>query len=340
MRKVSDRGGHRILVTGAGGFVGRWMLRELAARIGPGDEIIAAFHNSEALREAHASVEVDLTHSGEVSELIAAAKPTAIIHLAAISAVSAAVRDPGAAWDVNVKATHYLADAFRRREPRGRFVYVGSGEVYGGDADGRARIDETTSLKPRNLYAVTKAAADLLIAQMSWEGLDAIRFRPFNHTGPGQGIEFVISSFCAQIAKIEAGLQEPVISVGDLSAMRDFCDVRDVVRAYADAALAREIVAPVVNLASGNSSSIQAMLDILLGMSTTPIEVRVDPARLRAAEPVRPDIDISLARTALNWQARIPLHQTLQDALSGWRSVVDTPAASQAPEPPRPGANR
>lgn len=335
---MSSRDGHRILVTGAGGFVGRWLLRELAGRLSAGDQIIAAFHKQAPSREAHVAFDVDLTQAAKVSELITAAKPTAVIHLAAVSAVTAAARDPGTAWDVNVKSTHYLAEAFRRQVPHGRFVYISSGEVYGGDADGRPAIDETTSLKPRNLYAVTKAAADLLIAQMAWEGLDAIRFRPFNHIGPGQGTDFAISSFSAQIAKIEAGLEEPVISVGDLSAMRDFCDVRDVVRAYADAALAATAAVPVVNLASGHSSSMRAILDTLLGMATKPIDVRVDPARLRASEPARPDVDTTLAKSALNWQARIPLGESLRDVLSVWRSTVDatvdTPRASAPPQQP------
>lgn len=337
---MSSKDGHRILVTGAGGFVGRWLLRELAGRLGREDQIIATVHHQEPICDAQVSVEVDLADANRVSELIASTRPTAVIHLAAISAISAAAREPAVAWDVNVKSTQYLASAFRAAEPDGRFVYIGSGEVYGGDADGRHKIDETTSLKPRNLYAVTKAAADLLIGQMIGDGLDAIRFRPFNHIGPGQGVEFAISSFCAQIANIEAGLQEPVISVGDLSAMRDFCDVRDVVRAYADAALAATIVAPVVNLASGHSSSMRAILDILLSMSMTPIDVRIDPTRLRPAEGVRPDVDVSLAKEALAWQARIPIRQSLQDVLSVWRSR--TGAASEPLQPcnsRQPGAN-
>ena len=234
---MSGEPGHRILVTGAGGFVGGWLLRELRVRLGEADRIVSTYRDANEAKADPGGIVLDLADRDAIGRTVAQTRPTALIHLAAISAVGAVARDPDAAWDVNVKATHHLATALLQHAPQARFIQIGSGEVYGGSAAaGADLIDEAAPLQPHNLYAVTKAAADLLIGQMAAQGLDAVRFRTFNHTGPGQATDFAVPAFAAQIARIEAGLQEPVIFVGDLAAMRDFCDVRDVVRAYAQAA--------------------------------------------------------------------------------------------------------
>lgn len=325
---MSGEPGHRILVTGAGGFVGNWLLRELRARLGEADRIVSTYRDANEAKADRGGMVLDLADRDAIDRVVAETQPTALIHLAAISAVGAVARDPDAAWDINVKATHHLATALLQHAPQARFVQIGSGEVYGGTAAaGAALIDEAAPLRPHNLYAVTKAAADLLIGQMAGQGLDAIRFRTFNHTGPGQATDFAVPAFAAQIARIEAGLQEPVISVGDLAAMRDFCDVRDVVRAYAQAALAERRPAGVINLARGRSCSVRSVLDRLLALSDAPIEIRVDPARLRAPEPPRPDVDVSLAAQTLGWRPEIALDDTLRDVLDHWRRTV---AADQA----------
>jgi GDP-4-dehydro-6-deoxy-D-mannose reductase len=320
---MSGGSGHRILVTGAGGFVGGWLLRALRGLLGESDRIVPTVRDASELGPEHGAMVLDLADRDAIDRTVAEAQPTALIHLAAISAVGAVARDPDAAWDINVKATHHLASALLRHCPRARFVQIGSGEVYGGSvAAGASLTDENAPLRPHTLYAVTKAAADLLIGQMQGQGLDAVRFRTFNHTGPGQGTDFAVPAFAAQVARIEAGLQEPVIAVGDLAAMRDFCDVRDVVRAYARAALCEPAPAPVINIAGGRSCSVRSVLDRLLALSGARIEIRVDPARLRAPEPPRPDVDVSLASRALGWRPEIPLEDTLRAVLDHWRQVV------------------
>ena len=320
---MSGEPGHRILVTGAGGFVGGWLLRELRVRLGEADRIVSTYRDANEAKADPGGIVLDLADRDAIGRTVAQTRPTALIHLAAISAVGAVARDPDAAWDVNVKATHHLATALLQHAPQARFIQIGSGEVYGGSAAaGADLIDEAAPLQPHNLYAVTKAAADLLIGQMAAQGLDAVRFRTFNHTGPGQATDFAVPAFAAQIARIEAGLQEPVIFVGDLAAMRDFCDVRDVVRAYAQAALARRRPAPVINLAGGHSCSVRSVLDRLLALSDATIEIHVDPARLRTPEPPRPDVDVSLAGKTLGWRPEIPLEETLRDVLDHWRGIV------------------
>jgi GDP-4-dehydro-6-deoxy-D-mannose reductase len=166
--------------------------------------------------------------------------------------------------------------------PDARFVFVGSAEAYGREFKGGA-LKEDSGFSPMNPYAASKAAGDILVRQQAVDGLRTIVLRPFNHVGPGQRQDFVVSAFCSQIARIERGLQEPIIQVGNLEARRDFLDVRDVLDAYvAVVGEGRDIPAgSVFNLASGRTVTIREVLDDLLSLSDIAIDVRVDPARLR-----------------------------------------------------------
>lgn len=152
-------------------------------------------------------------------------------------------------------------------------------------------------------------------------GLKTIRTRPFNHIGPRQNDRFAASSFAHQIARIEAGLQEPVLRVGNLSAERDFTDVRDMVRAYR-LAVERGTPGQVYNIGSGRAVAMQTLLDTLLSLSSTHISVETDPARMRPVDVPRVVCDNSRFQTATGWQAEIPLQQTLRDILDDWREQV------------------
>ena len=155
-----------------------------------------------------------------------------MVHLAAIPTIAGAVADPAAAWRVNVMGTLDLARAIHQYAPECTLIFAGSAEAYGATARQGVPLKETDPLQPLNEYAATKAAADLALGALAANGLRVIRFRPFNHTGPGQTDEFVVPAFASQIARIEKGAQPPVMMVGNLDAQRDFLDVRDVVDAY------------------------------------------------------------------------------------------------------------
>ncbi|WP_333835303.1 GDP-mannose 4,6-dehydratase, partial [Rubrimonas sp.] len=165
---------------------------------------------------------------------------------------------------------------------------------------------------------------DLLVGQFAEEGLDAIRFRPFNHTGPGQDERFVAPAFAAQIARIEAGKAPPAIRVGNLDAERDFLDVRDVVEAYASALLGARSIAPgtVINLASGAPRRIRDLLDALRARARAPVAVETDPTRLRPSDTPRTAGDAARARAMLDWAPRIPWETTLDDLLADWRARI------------------
>ncbi|RUW00531.1 MAG: NAD-dependent epimerase/dehydratase family protein [Mesorhizobium sp.] len=306
---------HRILVTGASGFVGTALL-QLLEREHAGCKVFA-FGHGEGQRNP-----IDLRDRDAVDGAVREIQPTALVHLAAVAAPSDARNAPRHAWDVNVTGTMNLAESVMRHAPEARIVYVGSSEAYGASFQNPAGpLTENAPLRPVNIYGSTKAAADIMIGQLSYEGLRAIRFRPFNHTGPGQSDTYVVSDFARQVAEILSGKREPVIHVGNLEAERDFLDVRDVVRAYAAAAIRVSETGPdcVYNIASGRPRRIRDILDALIVQSGIDIEVREDPAKLRPNEIPIAYGDASKARAELNWTPLVPFEQTLADVLGYWR---------------------
>ncbi|MET3889507.1 GDP-4-dehydro-6-deoxy-D-mannose reductase [Bosea sp. OAE506] len=318
------RAAPRILVTGAGGFVGSVLLQRLSARL-PADACIhAAGHAGDDGRII--ALDLDVTDYGAVERAVISARPDAVMHLAAVSAFQMARNDPLRAWQVNLTGTLNLATAIMTHAPEALLVFAGTSEAYG-DTFNRSTqpIDESAALLPRSLYAATKAAADIALGQMAHDGLNVVRFRPFNHTGPGQIESFVVPAFAAQIARIEAGLAAPVIEVGNLDAQRDFLDVRDVVSAYEAVLLDKPVsTGAVFNLSSGQPRRIGDILNQLLAMSTVGIEVRIDPARLRPNEVPVVAGDSSHARSILGWQPRLPWETTLEGVLEGFRRSSGT----------------
>ncbi|WP_244620054.1 GDP-mannose 4,6-dehydratase [Mesorhizobium sp. NFR06] len=308
---------HRILITGASGFVGTALL-QLLEREHAGCKVFA-LGNGEGRRNP-----IDLRDREAIDDAVREIQPTALVHLAAVAAPSDARNAPRHAWDVNVTGTMNLAESVMRHAPEARFVYVGSSEAYGASfKSATAPVTENAPLRPVNVYGATKAAADLMIGQMSYDGLRAIRFRPFNHTGPGQSNTYVVSDFARQVAEIRSGKGEPVIHVGNLEAERDFLDVRDVVRAYAIAAIQDSETGPdcVYNIASGRPRRIRDVLDALIAQSGIDIEVRTDTQRLRSNEIPVACGDASKARERLNWTPLVPFEQTIADVLEYWRRI-------------------
>jgi len=193
-------------------------------------------------------------------------------------------------------------------------IHVGTGQVYGSSPAGQP-LREDSLLIPTNAYTASKAAADLALGAFRDNGLRCIRFRPFNHTGPGQSSDYVVPGFAWQVARIEAGLQPPVIQVGNLDVERDFLDVRDVVSAYARAVRRSSTIPPgtIFNLASGVPRRIQSILDTLIGFARQPITVSQDRARMRPHDVPTFVGDATHARQALDWNPTFALEQTLRD---------------------------
>ena len=302
---------HRILMTGATGFVGLHLNDALRSGAYGRCDVIALSYDS--------GNGVDIQDATAIERAVRETAPTAIVHLAAIAAPADAKRSPRLAWDVNLTGTFNIADAAMRHAPDAVFVHAGSSEAYGETFIGSsAPLDEDCPLKPQTVYAATKAACDIMISQMARDGLQAIRFRPFNHTGPGQGTAYVVPAFARQVAEIMVGGGERVVHVGNLDVERDFTDVRDIVRAYAMAAThgprspKKDMV---FNLASGRPWRIRAVLEHLITASGIAIEIVVDPERVRTSEMPYVAGDASRAAEAFGWIPEIPFEETLADVL-------------------------
>jgi GDP-4-dehydro-6-deoxy-D-mannose reductase len=299
----------RILVTGAAGFVGGHLLPVLASAFP--DAIITPSN-------------FDIRDPAAMRAALRADPPDACVHLAAIAAIPAAQQDPDAAWQVNLHGTLGLARALLAEAPQCTLLHVSTADAYGRSFRSGAPATEATALAPMNIYGATKAAADLALGAMIGDGLQVIRVRPFNHTGPGQSAAFVVAAFARQVARIAAGLQPPVLQVGALDSWRDFLDVRDVCAAYA-LCLARRADIPngaILNIASGTARRVGDILTALLSIGAVDATIATDSARLRPSEIPTAIGDAAAAHRLLGWAPQIAWETTLADTLADWRRRV------------------
>jgi len=300
-----------VLVTGARGFVGRYLLSALQDRLGA-EAIVHCL-------DRHGPEAVDLLDAGQVRALVARTQPDLIMHLAAQSSVGQSAGTAAATWRVNVGGTVNLAEAVADECPYATFAFSSSAEIYG-SAFNRGQVDETTPPAPQSVYARTKHAAEQALADTLRPENRLIIFRPTNHSGAGQDGRFVLPAFAEQVAAIEAGQRPATMQVGSLTAERDFLDVRDVVDAYVQVlATPGGSARQTYNIASGHPVPIARLLDHLLELSSVPVTVESDPARMRPSEVARTEVASDRIRALTGWAPRIALHDTVRDVLEGYR---------------------
>ena len=313
----------RILITGVGGFVGKHLSNYIL-------ETFAGAEIHGTILEGLPAVDnpaitchfIDLKREDSVFELINQIRPEQIYHLAAQASPKRSFVEPWETLDNNIHSQLNIIQACLKNNIKPRTLIISSAEIYGPVRPEQMPVGENMPFKPTNPYGVSKVAQDMLGLQyfLSHQ-FPILRVRPFNHTGPGQSEGFVAVDFALQIARIETGKQPPIMEVGNLSAQRDFCDVRDVVRAYG-LLMERGEAGGVYNVASGKAYSIQSLLDILLGYSNARIEVRHDPARMMPIDVPVIQGDASLLQKTTGWQPTIPFEQTLLDVLNDCRERV------------------
>ena len=307
----------RVLVTGAAGFVGGHLVRELLAA---GHEVattdaLPAGHPATAALPDYAPA--DLRDPAALRALVRATRPDAAIHLAAISFVPDAAKDPALLEAVNVGGPCNLAEALLAEAPAARMLFISSAQVYGAAAEpGAPALGEDAPIAPDTPYARSKAAAERALARLAAErGLRLVVVRPANHTGPGQSPKFVAPAFARQaLAAARGELRE--IRVGNLDSVRDFSDVRDVARAYR-LALERGADGALYNVSSGALLRIGDLLSRLLalaGAAGTPVVP--DPALYRPTDAV-PALSTARLRADTGWEPAIPIDRTLRDLLAG-----------------------
>jgi GDP-4-dehydro-6-deoxy-D-mannose reductase len=317
----------KVLITGVGGFVGSHLV-DFLRREQPSAEIVGLTRPHGGAGSAPAVglrlLEADLNDPAALEPVLDAIAPDRVIHLAGQSSVHVSWLDPGGTLRTNVLGFVHLVDALRRRGLAPALLVVGSAEEYGAVAPGDLPLREDAPLLPASPYATSKAAQGLLAAEYArGTGLPVVRTRTFHHTGPGRGEAFAESSFARQIAEIEAGLREPVLFVGNLEAVRDYTDVRDVIRAYwALLDRAPEIRGGVVNVCSGRGYKIRELLEALLARAQVRLEVRVDKERLRPSDVPAQVGDPKRLKALTGWEPRIHLEQSLHELLDDWRARV------------------
>lgn len=314
----------RALITGADGFVGGHLCSYLLEHTDwhltgtVFDPTPEPASHSKRVRVCP----IDLRDRESVDSLVEGTQPDFLFHLAAQSSIPTSLSAPWDTLENNIRSELNLLEAVRRSGHATVFLVVGSNEEYGKPRAEELPQTESSPLRPNNPYAVSKVAQDYLGLQyyLAYD-VQVVRVRPFNHTGPGQSARFVAPAFASQIAGIEAGLQEPVMRVGNLSTSRDFTDVRDIVRAYY-LAVTQGQPGEVYNLASGKPRSIAALLETLLEYADVDIQIEKDPARYRPVDVAVVYGSADRFHQCTGWKPEIPFEVTLRDTLAYWRERV------------------
>lgn len=273
----------KVLVTGAGGFVGEYLVKLLKAH--NHDIVAIGINNGTFLKELSIPTHVvNILDYPVLRETMQNVVPDAVIHLAAVSNVPISWNKPGLTIDVNIHGTVNVLQALYEVNPKAKFLNIGSSDEYGLTAKCGKPLTEDMPCQPQNPYSISKYCTEQMVLQLGKKyGMNVISTRSFNHFGPGQAKGFVVSDFASQIKAIEAGEQEAVIRVGDLSAARDFTFISDVVEAYVSL-IEKDVESGVYNVCSGKAMTVQEILDMMLHLSSKEIKVEIDEGKFRPSE--------------------------------------------------------
>lgn len=313
----------KALITGITGFVGSYLAEKL---VEIGKYEVSGTHMSDDLTNVSSVKDkldlhkVDLQNKQAVDDLINTIAPDVVFHLAALTSPAQSFDDPVGFITNNIIIEVNLFEAVKKAGISPKILIASSAEIYGAVKPEDVPINERVPFNPVNPYAVSKVAQDRLGYQYSVSAkMNIVIARPYNHVGPRQAPIFVVSEFAKKIADIEKGKGEALIKVGNLSAKRDFTDVRDVVRAYMDL-IEKGEKGEAYNIGSGRSIKIEDILNKLLSFSEKTIKVEVDPAKLRPIDVPELVCDSSKIHEATGWQPEIDIDTTLKETLEYWRN--------------------
>lgn len=312
---MADKIKKKALIIGGAGFVGGYLARHLRDDLGY-ETIITKLRSETINAEGFEIRDLDILDRANTENVLSDIKADVIFHLAAQSSVAVSWKNPQLTVNVNVTGCLNILESVRSMEGYSpKILLIGSGEEYGLLPKGTSLVSEETPINPGNPYAVSKAAQNMFGALYSKVyGMRIVMVRAFNHIGAGQLPQFVTADFCRQAAEIVCGKRENVIRTGNLSAKRDFTDVRDVVRAYGMLA-EKGRDGETYNVGSGKSISIEELLCKIIELSGVSIKREIDPKRLRPSDIPEIRADISKLQRDTGWSPQIELSQTLGEML-------------------------
>lgn len=307
----------KALITGINGFVGKYLAKLLLEK---GYEIYGSVIEDNVVMDDITLFKMDLLNKEEVLNTIKAIKPDHIYHLAGQSAVGLSWKAPVLTMNVNVNGTINLLDSIREENLDTKVLIIGSSDEYGVIKPEECPINENHELNASSPYAISKVTQENM-ARLYVKAYDMkiIMVRAFNHIGPMQSKNFVVSDFASRIADIEKG-KEKVLKVGNLEAYRDFTDVRDIVRGY-NMLMEKGTIGEIYNIGSGNPFKVQDILDTLIELSTKDIKVEIDTEKLRPSDVPIIQCDNSKIQNHVGWEPIFDIKDTLKDTLDYWRNM-------------------
>jgi GDP-4-dehydro-6-deoxy-D-mannose reductase len=311
---------HRILVTGARGFIARPLAAELASL---GHEVVGLQHDQPAVAQSPEGVvrliSCDLVNAAQTADVIADVEPSVVVHLAA-GRVGIEIESVQSVASDDLAMTRNLLGALGRSHSVRHVLFASSAAVY--DPSAPMPVAETAAIQPRSPYGASKAAAETLIREFARRPCAVTVLRFANVVGPGERRPSVVSSVSRQIAEIESGKRAASIKHGRLDEARDLVDVRDVARAIASCCQLDPLGSRTYNVGTGNAVAISDVVNSLAGMARIPVRLALDPALVRPGPALRIALDPSALRAAVGWRAEVPLERSLADVLNSWRDQV------------------
>lgn len=313
----------RALISGGTGFVGSFLASLLADQGVEVSVLSKKRHNEQVELDSRVRCqEGDIRSKPTVDQAVQETHPDEIYHLAAISSIPYSWKHPKLTFEVNVLGSANIFQASISLLRPARVLNVSTGQVYGSRGEGSAIFDENAPVRPGTPYATSKAMVELLAHQfVESNGAWIVTARSFNHVGPGQSTEFVLSNFARQFALIEAGQSPPLLRVGNLDVERDFTDVRDVVRAY-QLLLKKGKPGSAYNVCSGHPHRIASAVSILQAITSIRVDVKVDSDKLRSTDLRSVCGDPSKLKAETGWEPTISFEDSLRDLLDYWRQRV------------------
>lgn len=312
---------NRLLIIGGSGFVGGHLISEMKSEL-EYEIHVTVLPNEYIERDDVAVHRLDITNEFQVKELIHEVRPDAVIHLAALSSVGLSWKRPCLTVNININGVLHVLNAIRKECKDAKVLLIGTSEEYGIIQEKCNPIEEEMPTNPQNIYAVTKNAQNQIGKLFSKAyGMNIVMTRSFNHIGPNQALGFVMSDFCKQAVDAEKGTGSQTISVGNLSARRDFTDVRDVVRAYR-LLLQKGVSGETYNVGTGKAIEIRQLLDLIISKAKVKIKVEIDEQKFRPIDVPVIEANTKKIYELTGWKPKIPLSQTIDDTLEFYRKRI------------------